>query len=60
MVKSGEESGTLENTFMYLADYLDRMYEVISKAAMHLSTSLCHCYLFWGDGTHAHACYSEH
>lgn len=32
MVKSGEESGTLENTFMYLADYLDRMYQVVSKA----------------------------
>lgn len=32
MVKSGEESGTLEQTFMYLADYLDRMYEVVSKA----------------------------
>jgi type IV pilus assembly protein PilC len=32
MVKSGEESGTLEKTFMYLADYLDRMYQVMSKA----------------------------
>ena len=32
MVKAGEESGTLEKTFMYLADYLDRSYEVISKA----------------------------
>ncbi len=32
MVKSGEESGTLEKTFIYLADYLDRMYLVISKA----------------------------
>lgn len=32
MVKSGEESGSLEKTFMYLADYLDRMYEVVSKA----------------------------
>lgn len=32
MVKSGEESGTLDSTFMYLADYLDRMYQVISKA----------------------------
>lgn len=32
MVKSGEESGNLEKSFMYLADYLDRMYEVISKA----------------------------
>lgn len=32
MVKSGEESGTLEKTFMYLADYLDRTYQVVSKA----------------------------
>ena len=32
MVKSGEESGTLDKTFMYLADYLDRMYQVVSKA----------------------------
>jgi type IV pilus assembly protein PilC len=32
MVKSGEESGTLDKTFMYLADYLDRMYLVVSKA----------------------------
>ncbi len=32
MVKSGEESGTLEQTFMYLSDYLDRMYQVMSKA----------------------------
>jgi type II secretory pathway component PulF len=32
MVKSGEESGTLEKVFMYLADYLDRMYQVMSKA----------------------------
>lgn len=32
MVKSGEESGTLEKTFVYLADYLDRMYQVVTKA----------------------------
>ncbi len=32
MVKSGEESGTLEKVFMYLAAYLDRMYQVVSKA----------------------------
>lgn len=32
MVSAGEESGTLEQTFMYLADYLDRMYQVVSKA----------------------------
>lgn len=32
MVKAGEESGKLDETFSYLADYLDRSYEVSSKA----------------------------
>lgn len=32
MVKAGEESGKLSSTFSYLADYLDRTYEVTSKA----------------------------
>lgn len=32
MVKSGEESGKLDETFGYLADYLDRSYSIISKA----------------------------
>jgi type IV pilus assembly protein PilC len=32
MVKAGEESGRLDQTFEYLADYLDRSYEVNSKA----------------------------
>jgi type IV pilus assembly protein PilC len=32
MVKAGEESGKLDETFGYLADYLDRTYEVTSKA----------------------------
>ena len=32
LVKSGEESGSLEKSFSYLADYLDRSYEVVSKA----------------------------
>lgn len=31
MVRAGEESGNLSNTFGYLADYLDRSYELISK-----------------------------
>ena len=31
MVKSGEESGKLQETFQYLADYLDRTYELASK-----------------------------
>lgn len=32
MVRSGEESGKLSETFNYLADYLDRSYELASKA----------------------------
>lgn len=32
MVRSGEESGKLDQTFLYLADYLDRNYAVSSKA----------------------------
>ena len=32
MVRAGEESGKLSTTFGYLADYLDRTYEVTSKA----------------------------
>lgn len=32
LVKAGEESGSLEQSFDYLADYLDRSYEVQSKA----------------------------
>jgi type IV pilus assembly protein PilC len=32
MVRAGEEAGKLDETFMYLADYLDRSYEVVSKA----------------------------
>ncbi len=31
MVKSGEETGKLNDTFSYLADHLDRNYEVVSK-----------------------------
>jgi type IV pilus assembly protein PilC len=31
MVKAGEESGKLVQTFTYLADYLDRQYELTSK-----------------------------
>ncbi len=32
MVRAGEEAGKLSETFGYLADYLDRSYEVSSKA----------------------------
>ncbi|HET8575275.1 MAG TPA: type II secretion system F family protein [Candidatus Paceibacterota bacterium] len=32
MVRSGEESGRLNETFLYLAEYLDRTYEIVSKS----------------------------
>lgn len=32
MVKAGEESGHIDQTFLYLADYMDRTYEITSKA----------------------------
>ena len=32
MVHAGEESGKLSETFSYLADYLDRSYDLVSKA----------------------------
>lgn len=32
MVRSGEEAGRLDKTFTYLADYLERTYEVTAKA----------------------------
>lgn len=32
MVRAGEESGKLDETFQYLADYLDRTYALVSKA----------------------------
>ena len=32
MVRAGEESGHIDQTFLYLADYMDRNYEVSSKA----------------------------
>lgn len=32
MVRTGEESGRLDETFEFLAEYLDRSYKVISKA----------------------------
>ena len=31
MVRAGEESGKLDQTFLFLADYIDRSYEVASK-----------------------------
>lgn len=32
MIRSGEETGSLDKSFMYLADYLDRQYQVVTKA----------------------------
>lgn len=32
MVKAGEESGKLDQTFLFLADYIDRSYELTAKA----------------------------
>ncbi len=32
MVRAGEESGKLDESFAYLADYLDRTYEITAKA----------------------------
>src|SRR6266481_667238 len=32
MVRAGEESGKLDQTFLFLADYIDRSYELESKA----------------------------
>ncbi len=32
MVRAGEESGKLSDTFVYLADYLERQYALVSKA----------------------------
>ena len=31
MVKSGEESGKLEQVFIYMAEYIDRTYQIIAK-----------------------------
>jgi type IV pilus assembly protein PilC len=31
MVRAGEESGHIDQTFLYLADYMDRTYEITSK-----------------------------
>jgi type II secretory pathway component PulF len=32
MIKAGEESGHIDQSFSYLADYMDRTYEITSKA----------------------------
>lgn len=48
MVKAGEESGKLSETFGYLADYLDRTYEVKSKAENALIYPIFVIVVFFG------------
>ena len=48
MVKAGEESGKLSETFGYLADYLDRSYDVISKAQNALIYPIFVIVVFFG------------
>ncbi|MCX6786927.1 MAG: type II secretion system F family protein, partial [Candidatus Kaiserbacteria bacterium] len=44
----GEESGKLSETFMYLADYLDRSYDVVSKAENALIYPIFVLFVFFG------------
>lgn len=48
MVRSGEESGKLSETFVYLADYLDRSYDVITKAENALIYPIFVVIVFFG------------
>jgi type IV pilus assembly protein PilC len=48
MVRSGEETGKLSEAFSYLADYLDRMYEIVSKAKNALIYPLFVVVVFFG------------
>ncbi|OGG64265.1 hypothetical protein A3C94_00400 [Candidatus Kaiserbacteria bacterium RIFCSPHIGHO2_02_FULL_55_17] len=48
MVRSGEESGKLSETFNYLADYLDRSYELINKAENALIYPIFVIAIFFG------------
>lgn len=48
MVKAGEESGKLDTAFNYLADYLDRTYEVVSKARNALIYPAFVIFVFFG------------
>ncbi len=48
MVRSGEETGKLSEAFAYLADYLDRMYEILSKAKNALIYPLFVVVVFFG------------
>ncbi len=48
MVRSGEESGKLSETFVYLADYLDRSYDIVSKAENALIYPIFVIVVFFG------------
>lgn len=48
MVRAGEESGKLSETFVYLADYLDRTYDIVSKAENALIYPLFVIAVFFG------------
>lgn len=48
MVRAGEESGKLSETFIYLADYLDRSYDLISKAENALIYPIFVIVVFFG------------
>lgn len=48
MVRAGEESGKLSDTFVYLADYLDRTYDIVSKAENALIYPIFVIAIFFG------------
>lgn len=48
MVRAGEESGKLSETFLYLADYLDRTYDIMSKAENALIYPIFVIAIFFG------------
>jgi type IV pilus assembly protein PilC len=48
MVRAGEESGKLSETFMYLADYLDRSYDISSKVKTALIYPIFVVVVFFG------------
>lgn len=48
MVRAGEESGRLPETFEYLADYLDRTYDIVSKAENALIYPIFVIMVFFG------------
>lgn len=48
MVRAGEESGKLSETLLYLADYLDRSYELVNKAENALIYPIFVIVVFFG------------